>query len=540
MLILLASTDLGCNFVTFYQTIMQGSQIGSQIIWQFVSAALTDRTESWAQWFLAGTLIVQTGCDFAMYFFGHNRWVLLVLYIVRFALVQQIGNSVGKIFKMRIQLVMKLEPDEQMSAFNILSITGDFMGRLSAVCGVYAVALALGSTNRMSYEFLRNMFFIGLFVWDFIALICTVTIRMSYYQPPEDPIDPTMDAYLEHKPSTSINERGVVPAVRIAGSDSATSSESDSKDFPHISDRGNDNRADGYSKPTRGKKDRDDAISRYAGIASGTEDPYMSSNEIEAPLLSGIIDESDSISSVNTDNMSAGQYLMYCIKSTVYNRPLLFSLIHLWSVTTLLAFVTIVLRFDVTSQGTTDKIPLRENFCSGLLINLIETQLTGEVCRLFGALVYQFYMNQISPLHFYRVVYVIYGVLNAVLLFLVLWPLGSTLGSVVLGIITVFIYLSMIYSANITSAVMDSSMAGFVFGVQGSGLQILATLPVIVVLISTKVSIPIPYITGYCVMHSIWSCCFSIYFAVTTRPELEALNDGKPNKSKFKRCLLGF
>lgn len=533
MLILLASTDLECNFIAFYQTVMQGAQIASQIVWQFVSAALTDKTETWAQWFLALTLIVQTGCDFAMYFFGHNRWVLLTLYIVRFALVQQIGNSVGKIFKMRIQLVMKLEPDEQMSAFNILSVTGDFLGRLISVVAVYAVALGLDLHGKMTYPFLRNMFFVALLGWDFIAIICTISIRMAYYQPPADPVDPSIESRLDTpKKRPSINNHGdrdFIPPVMLSDSASSDGETIHRENRSLLSDKGI------YGS----RREADDMIARYGGIASGAEDPYMSSNEIEAPLLNGIIDES-STPAVDTDAMGSWEYLRYCIKSTVYNRPLLLSLVHLWMVTTLLAFVTIVLRFDVTTQGTNDKKPIPANFCSGLLINLIETQLAGEVCRLFGALLYQFYMNQISPLHFYRVVYVVYGCLNAVLLFTVIWPIGSLAGSVVLGVITVFVYLSMVYSANITSAVMDSSMAGFVFGVQGSGLQLFATIPIFTMLISSRWPIPTPYITGYCVIHSLMSGVFSIWFALTTRKELDVLNDGKPSKSKFKRCLLGY
>lgn len=534
VLILLASTDLECNFINFYQTVLQGAQIASQIVWQFVSAAMTDKTESWAQWFLALTLVVQTGCDFAMYFFGHNRWVLLVLYIVRFALVQQIGNSVGKIFKMRIQLVMKLEPDEQMSAFNILSVTGDFLGRFISVVAVYVVALALNNSGKMTYPLLRNMFFVGLLGWDFIALVCTLSIRMSYYQPPVDPIDPSIESRLDTpKKRPSINDgRDFVPPVML--SDSASGS-----DGEHIS-RESKNLLSDNNPYGSYRSEKDDMIARYGGIASGAEDPYMSSNEIDAPLLNGIVDE-NAATPVDTDAMGSREYLVYAIKSTVYNRPLLLSLVHLWTVTTLLAFVTIVLRFDVTTQGTNDKKPVPANFCGGILINLIETQVASEVCRLLGALLYQFYMNQISPLHFYRVVYVVYGVLNAFLLFVVIWPIGSMPGSIVLGAITVFVYLSMVYSANITSAVMDSSMAGFVFGVQGSGLQIFATIPIFTMLISSRWPIPTAFITGYCVCHSLASAVFSIWFALTTKKDLDVLNDGsKPSKSKFKRCLLGY
>jgi uncharacterized membrane protein YgcG len=523
VLILLASTDLKCGFVPFYQTVLQSAQIGSQIIWQFVSAALTDRTETWAQWFLLCTLLVQTGCDIAMYFFSYNKWALLALFICRFAFVQQIGNSVGKIFKMRIQLVMELPPEEQMSAFNILSITGDFIGRLVSVCGVYVVALALNKWGDLSYNELRNMFFIGLIGWDAIAVICTVTIRTRYYLPEPSQVDARIESRLE--------------VARKSASVSEKASDSLLTNGKLIDDIGSDDQ----SSSSAGGGGAFGSFGAGGGLLSGSGgDAESDSYDADTPLLSGIIDDPGPTPTLSGDNFTAWQYLIFCIKSFVYNRLLLLSMIHLWMVTTLLAFVTIVLRFDVTSQGTDETNPEPSNFCGNLLINLIETQLAGEVCRLIGAVLYQGYMCQISPLHFYKVVYLVYAAINAVMLFAVIFPLGPSLGSVVLGVITVFIYLSMIYSANISSVVMDSSMAGFVFGVQGSGVQLLALIPVATVAIASKFSIPTPFITGYCVMHSVWSACFALYFALTSRKGLEALNDGKPSKNKCKRCLLGY
>jgi hypothetical protein len=535
VLILLASTDLGCNFVPFYQTILQSAQIGSQIIWQFVSAALTDRTETWAQWFLTMTLLVQTGCDVAMYFFSYNKWVLLVLFICRFAFVQQIGNSVGKIFKMRIQLVMDLPPEEQMIAFNILSITGDFIGRLVAVCGVYVVALALNRWGEISYTQMRNMFFIALVGWDLVAIICTVTIKTAYFLPAPSQVDARVEARLEiARKSASVSEKYVENApVQLDGEDT------------HDSMGGRGGRSSGRSSSVQQQQYSSIDSNGISGllpdstVGSDGVDSYPAS-DADSPLLSGIIDDPGPSPTLSGENFTAFQYLIFCIKSFVYNRLLLLSMVHLWMVTTLLAFVTIVLRFDVTSQGTDQSHATRDNFCGNLLINLIETQLAGEVCRLIGAILYQGYMCQISPLHFYKVVYLVYAGINACLLFLVIFPLGASLGSIVLGAITVFIYLSMIYSANISSVVMDSSMAGFVFGVQGSGVQLLALIPVGTVALASKFSIPTPFITGYCVMHSVWSGCFALYFALSSRKGLDTLNDGKPSKNKCKRCLLGY
>ena len=544
MLILLASTDLKCGFVPFYQTTLQSAQIGSQIIWQFVSAALTDRTETWAQWFLTGTLLIQTCCDVAMFFFSSNKTALVVLFICRFAFVQQIGNSVGKIFKMRIQLVMDLAPESQMSAFNILSITGDFIGRLVAVCGVYVVALALHKWGDLTYHGLRNMFFIALIGWDLVALICTVTITNRYYQAPKQQIDTTIESKLEiARKSSSISEAltdGEIVVSRKAGDESSGSSPivSSSSSSSIASATATDGHRSSRRISTIIPSNKDRRGSQM--IADDEAFPEVAEVEPDTPLLSGIIDDPGPTPTLNAEDFSWLQYIVFCIKSFVYNRLLLLSMIHLWMVTTLLAFVTIVLRFDITSQGTDSTSPTVSNFCGNLLINLIETQLAGEVCRLVGAVLYQVYMCQISPLHFYKVVYLVYAGINAVMIFAVIFPLGASIGSIVLGVITVFIYLSMIYSANISSVVMDSSMAGFVFGVQGSGVQLLALIPVATVALTTKFNVPTTFITGYCVMHAVWSGCFSMYFALTSRKGLSALNDGKPSKNRCKRCLLGY
>jgi hypothetical protein len=395
---------------------------------------------------------------------------------------------------------MDLQPDEQMSAFNILSITGDFIGRLVAVCGVYVVALVLNKYKILTYTGLRDMFFIGLIGWDVVAIVCTVTIRKRYFLPPQAAVDATVESRLEiARKSGSVSER-YVESVAVENGEFINA-----------------------NMPTSG------------------DESFAEPADADTPLLTGLIDDPGPTPTMNSlENLNPWQYLVFCVKSFVYNRLLLLSMVHLWMVTTLLAFVTIVLRFDVTTQGTDVTNPTRENFCGSLLINLIETQLAGEVCRLIGAVLYQGYMAQISPYHFYKAVYLIYAVINAIMLTAVVFPLGPSLGSVVLGIITVFIYLSMIYSANLSSVVMDSSMAGFVFGVQGSGVQILALLPVATAAITGKLKIPTAFVTGYCVMHSIWSGCFSLYFALSSKKGLEALNDGKPSKSKCKRCLLGY
>ena len=61
----------------------------------------------------------------------------------RFSLVQQVGNSAGKIFKMRVELVLKLSPEQQLECYNHVAIISDFGGRMWVVGGVYTLILVL-------------------------------------------------------------------------------------------------------------------------------------------------------------------------------------------------------------------------------------------------------------------------------------------------------------------------------------------------------------------------------------------------------------
>jgi len=60
-----------------------------------------------------------------------------------FSLVQQVGNSAGKIFKMRVELALNLPPEKQLDCYNHVAIISDFAGRLWIVVGLYTLILLL-------------------------------------------------------------------------------------------------------------------------------------------------------------------------------------------------------------------------------------------------------------------------------------------------------------------------------------------------------------------------------------------------------------
>lgn len=517
------NTDLGCDYLTFFQTTVQYALIGSQLIWQFVSAALTDKTETWAQYFMLITLVLQTGCDVAIYFFSTNKWWVLGYVVFRFTLVNQISNSIAKIFKMRMELVLEMTPEEQMNAFNVLSVVADFSGRIMVVVGIYMVVLIMAWQKVLTFRFLLNMMMIAMLIWDVISLVANLFIRTSYFLPADE--EPSSDVPSDGNLVGIGNYEPAVAMAAVADDEDISRHRKSARVRSQLYFSGDDSFADNLPPMDAEPSDADVPL-----IQSGLG-------------LSGLIEnvQPDPTMVIGEDNMTVWKYLVYCVKSMWYNKVLLNSMIHVWVVSALLGYVSLVLRFKVADQGAdpTERTP--ENFCGNSLIVLIQTQVSTEVCRLGGAIIYQIYMSKLAPLWFYRLIYLIYAGIMAVMLFMVIFPLGATVGSVVLGVINVTIFLAIIYASNVFSAAMESSTAGFIFGVQGTVLQLVSLLPVATVAVQAKLPFPDEFITGFCVMMAVWSGCFSLWFSFKSAKDLNVLGpQDKPHKNKCLRCLFGY
>jgi hypothetical protein len=82
----------------------------------------------------------------------------MLLKCCRFSLLQQAGNSAGKLLKMRLQLVLQWPQDVQLEAYNNLSVQSDFIGRTTIVLGVYTVVMVLSKTSvRFLFQGLKEI-----------------------------------------------------------------------------------------------------------------------------------------------------------------------------------------------------------------------------------------------------------------------------------------------------------------------------------------------------------------------------------------------
>lgn len=492
IMFLLVDTKLGCAGATiFFQKYIALSQSLSQMIWQFVSASLTDSTEKKASTVLLITLISQITLDAILYlqpfitvWFGgifgiSNQWFILTIFVIRFAIVQQITNSVLKIFKMRIQLVMNMPVDQQLASFNNISITSDFMGRFSSLLFGYITFIALINTGFLTFEMAKNIFFICVAVWDIISLICCATLTKSYY-------------LVEEEKAFNIDE----------------------EDLEILSIHG-----ESFLEELVPVDELDDLAE------------FMEENEMDD------LDDPE----VN-EKFVLLRFLIYFKRSFfhyVKNRILLCISIHLWSVVIVLSFVLIVLRFAVTDPGE-DK-GNRGNFCNGQILNLVENQLYVEISKIAGAIIFQLYMTKLKPKHYFRYIFFILCVMMAGLCAFNFLDLGPSAGSVSLALINVVIFLGMIYDMNMNGSIAKPEIVGFVYGIQGTVLQLLALTPVGVVYLIEKGILTQKIVVGVCVALSCWAGIFGLFISIKYGNALEVLfkDEEEKKKSKCNRCLFG-
>lgn len=499
------------------------------MIWQFLSAALTDLTETWAQYFLLLTLVIQTVCDIGVYFLFSSKWWVLAYFVIRFSLVNQLGNSLSKIFKMRIEMVMKLPPEEQMLPVNIFAITADLIGRVMVI-SLYTLILALWVTSQLTYDWLTDMCFLVMIALDGVSLVCNIMIPFSYFLPPKTVGTALAASEAINDGDLSVSEDEDAPKNALRSSTSSVDRPDDlaSSSASAFSSAASDNfkSSDAIPKPSR----------------SSEKSPLLGNANNEDPENVLVLSETEASANVSCGkDMSAWEYLKYCCKSVWYNKLLLHSTAYVWLVSTVFGYVSLILTFAVANSGEDHTDPTRNNFCGNSVIILVQTNFFSELCRIIAALIFQVYMNNLSPLWFYRVVQWVFSLIVALLTFANIFNLPTTLSSAILGVINISFYLSINFSTNVSQAVLDANTAGFVFGVQGTVEQLLGLLPVGVSNLVDIYDIPTQFITGSVVVTSIWVACFSSWFAHRYKKELATLTEGtEPHKSKIARCLFGY
>jgi hypothetical protein len=145
---------------------------------------------------------------------------------------------------MRLDGVLRATPDQQLAAFNSISITGEIVGRSLVVFGVYAVSLIFIRVNvrntdllllfsslndgmltiprclqLIPFEWVRNLFFITMGIGDIFALVSALTIRSAYFVSPDYGEQPIVSTQEDPPPNSEyylyLNDPGsfLIPVV---------------------------------------------------------------------------------------------------------------------------------------------------------------------------------------------------------------------------------------------------------------------------------------------------------------------------------------
>jgi hypothetical protein len=416
---LLAETDLECNYIYFFQVVLLPSLIGSEIFWQFLSARLTDTSPRHAKTILLVTSVAQIVLDIAAFAFGGvSRWFVYVWFILRFAAQQQVGNSTGKILKMRIEWVLEIPQEKQLNYFNTVVVMGELLGRSSALIFVYVVGVQLGR-HGYSFAIIKLVFFLVLGLWDLVCLTCTLLIPMSYFLPENR----LRDLQTVHRLPEDDNH---MPAI----------DETESVEVGNTT-----------SDYLVAKEELDKAYEHELNLGDDTE---------------------------------SGWYILKSFKRFWANGPLFFSAVHLWTAFMLVSFVNIVLKFHVSEVGTGTTLN-RQNLCGGQLVNVLQVGISENTATLFGVLVYNFGMSRVKPYFFYNKIMAGLGLLFCLLFVTIFWKhhLGAFGGSLVLGALYVGLYLVQTFDGNAAAAWSDPTIIAFVFAMQASFAQVLALVPIL-------------------------------------------------------------
>lgn len=439
---MLAETSLECNYVYFFQVALLPWLIGSELFWQFLSARLTDTSPRHAKTILMVTSIAQVALDVAIFFLARfSKWIVLVWFILRFAAQQQVGNSAGKILKMRIEWVLSVPQEKQLNYFNSVIVTGEMMGRGSAVLLVYAVGVWLGRSGYSFYT-IRTVFFLVLWFWDLVCLGCTSMLPLSYFLP-ED----RLRSDLSRSPDNA------VPLDDFSTYSGDTSlAESD----------------DGLVAP--------DASRSMAEMVSQDELDSAYEHQFELGEARGA--NGDRYKWLDTF-VALKDYFVGSALRFWDNGPLVFTAVHLWTIFMLVSFVNIVLKFHVSEVGVGSK-PARSNLCSKQLINVLSVGVSENTATLMGVLIYNFGMSRVKPFFFYNKMFIGIAMAFNILFISIFWKerMGSFGSAIVLGALYIGLYLVQTFDGNVSAAWSDPTIIAFVFAMQGSFAQVLALVPI--------------------------------------------------------------
>ncbi len=180
MMVLLIDTDLGCDFVFFYQTVLMPTQIVLSFVCQWVSGVLTDVSAPHAHRVLQAICLACVILDPLMFLFGkQSRWLLLVLYVLRSSTLVQLNNSIGKVLKLHFDATNTPEED-QLPKTNEIFVFSDCLGRLVAVLIGFTLPVMFIDYFRADFETVKLIGFGTIFTVDCVAFTTSLFIPKEY------------------------------------------------------------------------------------------------------------------------------------------------------------------------------------------------------------------------------------------------------------------------------------------------------------------------------------------------------------------------
>jgi hypothetical protein len=408
------------------------------------------------------TSVSQIVLDLAAFFFAkYSRWFVFFWFILRFAAQQQVGNSAGKILKMRIEWVMDIHQDKQLDYFNAVVVTGEFLGRISAIVFVFVIGTALG---RHGYSFytIRNVFLFVLGTWDLVCLACTMAIPLPYFIP-----------------ESKLAELG----IEVSSSDGDSFHSSRKRDDDHV--------------PLMDRVDGGEDESTPSSRMGVGRDYFVGQDELEKAYEPDI-----ELGEPKEGNCLVvfKNYFVDSAKAWWRNGPLVFSTLVFWTSFLLVSVINILLKFEVSEVGTADprQAPTLDNLCNGMFINILQISVSEHGSTLIGVAVYTFVLSKIKPFMFFNKIFPVITASFMALFVTIFWKnsFGPVASAAVLGALYAGLYLAQTYSGNVAAAWCDPTIIAFAFAMQASFAQVLALVPSFF----AAVKLPSPIVVVFCII----------------------------------------
>eukprot|EP01127_Copromyxa_protea_P004654 TRINITY_DN14487_c0_g1_i1.p1 TRINITY_DN14487_c0_g1~~TRINITY_DN14487_c0_g1_i1.p1 ORF type:complete len:653 (+),score=105.65 TRINITY_DN14487_c0_g1_i1:141-1961(+) len=532
VILLLLDSPVECAFTDYYQSSVVPVQIITALLFQIVSGFITDLTARSAHRVLTLVCLSSMILEPIMFFkTTTSPHLVLITFVIRFGLIVQSGNSVGKLIKMRLDR-LNMSEENQVHVFNNTAIAGDVIGRMSIVVfGYFLSYMLINFVPNIGFERIKIIFFSIAFFWDCLSFTVSLFIDRDYFwideedEPALQEFSYTLEDLSSEEPAPGLDSlakkkeniskgygftekafedesgkrvtyqelhfgdkaisrrdsfddkgtlwnedrRGTIQSVR------ATMDEADFRGFGADGDlRRNSLMNDG----SFGNFEKD-PLDRNPGSFSASFDSGLNSFEVRQEFTEEtIIKKDDTCSKFSSVRMFFGNGLLWT------------TTLHLLVNALVAGFVAIVLRFDVNSNAIPDGNQTKNNFCGGQFTSLLELQALSDCVRLAGSFFYQGVITRMTPYTFYTSFYMTMTFISMCAFGTTFFTLPSIVSNIILSYLNVAAYLTTNYDNSIIGAVVPAEIVGFSFAVQGVSIQLIGFIPVGLAELVKRVSLP--------------------------------------------------